>query len=65
MPEHNSKNKSWNLSRSMWESSQVQKNKVLIGVISLILNNMADEDLIDYNEEEEQTEIVAEKESKK
>ena len=26
---------------------------------------MADEDLIDYNEEEEQTEIVAEKESKK
>lgn len=45
-----------------WPTAKVQKHAEFI---ERILTTMADEDLIDYNEEEEQTEIVAEKESKK
>jgi len=42
-----------------------KKNSLPASLFKLFFKTMADEDLIDYNEEEEQTEIVAEKESKK
>jgi len=56
---------SWIQTRTEFPAGPQQRSRSTLSLLTRISTTMADEDLIDYNEEEEQTEIVAEKESKK